>query len=294
VSRPLRIEYEGAIYHVNARGNYRKDLFTVGKSAQAFEKALMQCSRRCGWRLHAYVIMSNHYHLCLETPEGNLVDGMRWLQGTFGNRFNRFTGERGHLFQGRYKALLVGEGESIVSLVNYIHLNPVRAGLLDANRLKEYKFSSYPKFFKRRLPEMLVRDEFLMQAGLGSGLSGMRAYHQYLQTREEALSSMESELQKKLCKGWVIARPENRKTLIKELAKRKDLIKQGVSDTRELRELNWEDMVVGELKSRKKDEQAIEQERKLVDWKVAIALRLRQETIASNTWIARRLNMGDP
>jgi putative transposase len=151
VSRPLRIEYAGAIYHVISRGNYRKDLFTVGKSGQSFEKALMQCCQRCGWKLHAYVIMSNHYHLCLETPGGNLVDGMRWLQGTFGNRFNRFTGERGHVFQGRYKALLVGEGESIVSLVNYIHLNPVRAGIVKLENLKDFRLSSFPKFFKRRL-----------------------------------------------------------------------------------------------------------------------------------------------
>ena len=119
-----------------SRGNYRKDLFTEAQTGVAFEKALFDACECCGWRLHAYVIMSNHYHLALETPNGNLVEGMRWLQGTFGNRFNKFTGERGHVFQGRYKALLVEPGRSLVGLVNYIHLNPIRAILVDLAHLK--------------------------------------------------------------------------------------------------------------------------------------------------------------
>src|SRR5690625_3281078 len=106
-SRPRknRIEYPGAMYHVLNRGNYRRDLFVLGRSGEAFEKCLFEVAERCGWRLFAYVLMSNHYHLALETPEANLVAGMQWLQSTFANRFNRFRNERGHVFQGRYKAL---------------------------------------------------------------------------------------------------------------------------------------------------------------------------------------------
>jgi REP element-mobilizing transposase RayT len=110
MARKLWLEFEGAKYHVISRGNYRKDIFE-GRSAEAFEKTLFEACEKCGWKLHAYVIMSNHYHLAVETPEGNLVDGMRWLQGVFGNRFNAFRGERGHVFQSRYKSLVVEEGE---------------------------------------------------------------------------------------------------------------------------------------------------------------------------------------
>lgn len=84
--RKERIEYPGAVYHVISRGNYRKDLFTQRGSGVAFEKALLETAERCGWRVYAYVVMSNHYHLAVETPEPNLVEGMRWLQSTFATR----------------------------------------------------------------------------------------------------------------------------------------------------------------------------------------------------------------
>ena len=113
----------------------------MAQTGKKFENALFEACESCGWMLHAYVIMSNHYHLALETPKGNLVEGMRWLQGTFGNRFNKFTGERGHVFQGRYKALVVEPGRSLVGLVNYIHLNPVRAKLLDLARRKKVRYN---------------------------------------------------------------------------------------------------------------------------------------------------------
>jgi putative transposase len=87
MARKPRLDFAGAIYHVLSRGNYRKDLFEEG-GAVLFEQTLFQACAKCGWLLHAYVIMRNHYHLAVETPEGNLVEGMRWLQGTFGIRFN--------------------------------------------------------------------------------------------------------------------------------------------------------------------------------------------------------------
>ena len=151
MARKPRLEFAGAIYHVLSRGNYRKELFDDG-SARLFEKTLFEATAKCGWLLHAYVIMSNHYHLAVETPEGNLVEGMRWLQGTFGIRFNALRGERGHVFQSRYKSLLIEEGRPLLGQVNYIHLNPVRAGLVTVAKLRAYEWSSYPKFFKSTPP----------------------------------------------------------------------------------------------------------------------------------------------
>ena len=111
--RKERIEYAGARYHIISRGSYRKDLFSDRKTGEAFEAALFEVVARCGWRLYAYVIMVNHYHLAVETPQSNLVAGMKWIQSTFATRFNRFRGERGHVFQGRYKSILLDEDRSL-------------------------------------------------------------------------------------------------------------------------------------------------------------------------------------
>ena len=105
MARKLRLEYPGACYHVINRGNYRADIFKTEGAKVAFEACLFEACAKSGWLLHAYVLMSNHYHLAVETPTGNLVAGMQWLQATFANRFNKLRGTRGHLFQGRYKSL---------------------------------------------------------------------------------------------------------------------------------------------------------------------------------------------
>jgi REP element-mobilizing transposase RayT len=109
--RKLRLEFPDACYHVINRGNYRRDLFAGKGSAEAFERTLFEACARFGWRLHAFIIMRNHFHLAVETPEPNLSDGMKWLQGTWAMRFNRFRGEVGRPFQGRYKAIHVAKAK---------------------------------------------------------------------------------------------------------------------------------------------------------------------------------------
>ncbi len=148
--RKLRVEYPGACYHVINRGNYRADIFATAGARAAFMRCLGEACKKSGWRLHAYVLMRNHYHLALETPAGNLVAGMQWLQATFANRFNNLRRERGHLFQGRYKALLVEPGEALGHVCHYIHLNPVRAGVVSVSGLKEFRDSSYWRCGTRR------------------------------------------------------------------------------------------------------------------------------------------------
>ena len=104
MARQLRVEYSGACYHVINRGNYRQDLFARKGAAESFQRCLFEAAGGYGWRLHAFVIMRNHFHLAVETPEPNLSEGMRWLQATWAARFNRLRGEAGRPFQGRYKA----------------------------------------------------------------------------------------------------------------------------------------------------------------------------------------------
>ena len=113
MARRLRIQFPGAIYHVINRGNYRRDLFLSVGEAQAFLETLREARDLMGWHVHAYVLMRNHYHLAVETPEPNLVEGMHWLQSTWATRFNRFRQERGHLFQGRYQSLLIEDASAL-------------------------------------------------------------------------------------------------------------------------------------------------------------------------------------
>jgi len=129
MARRLRLEAVEGVYHVINRGNYRAPVFRSDRTKAAFLRCLEEACARTGWRVHAWCIMSNHYHLAVATPQADLGEGMRWLQGTFATRFNQLRNERGHLFQGRYKSLVVDPGEGLGPLCHYIHLNPVRARL---------------------------------------------------------------------------------------------------------------------------------------------------------------------
>ncbi len=131
--RSPRIQYAGARYHVISRGNRRERILEGSGDKEVFLATLDEACARTGWFLHAYVLMDNHFHLLLETPEPNLSDGMRWLQGTYGNRYNRIHNLVGHVWQGRYKSPVISdEGDDhFLRVSRYIHLNPARAGLLD-------------------------------------------------------------------------------------------------------------------------------------------------------------------
>ena len=120
MTRKLRLEFPGATYHVINRGNYRQNVFEAKGSAEAFERTLGETCERFGLLIHAYVIMRNHFHLAVETPQPNLSEGMKFLQGTWANRFNRYRGLVGRPFQGRYKALYVEPGAALAQVANYI------------------------------------------------------------------------------------------------------------------------------------------------------------------------------
>lgn len=144
MGRPLRIEYPGAYYHVTSRGNEQKDVFKSRRDREKFLSYLESATERYGAAVHAYCMMSNHYHLLLETPSGNLSQIMRHINGAYTNYFNTKRKRAGHLFQGRYKAILVDKDAYALELTRYIHLNPVRAGM--AERPEEYNWSSYRSY----------------------------------------------------------------------------------------------------------------------------------------------------
>lgn len=141
MARPLRIEYPGAYYHVTSRGNEQKDIFRSKRDREKFLEYLASAAERYGAVVHVYCLMSNHYHLLLETPGGNLSQIMRHINGAYTTYFNVKRKRSGHLFQGRFKAILVDADDYLAELSRYIHLNPVRAAIV--TRPEQYPWSSY-------------------------------------------------------------------------------------------------------------------------------------------------------
>ena len=141
MTRPLRIEYPGALYHVTSRGNACQNIFLSNKDRLRFFSILADTINTFNWICYAYCLMENHYHIFIETLDGNLAAGMRQLNGVYTQYFNRTHSRPGHLFQGRYKAFLVEKESYLLQVARYIVLNPVHAGLTDCPEV--WRWSSY-------------------------------------------------------------------------------------------------------------------------------------------------------
>lgn len=141
MARPLRIEYSGALYHVTSRGNDKKAIYKDDADRETFLDVLDRVNKKYHWYCHAYCLMNNHYHLVIETPDGNLSAGMRQLNGIYTQSFNRRHGRVGHLFQGRFKAVLIQRESHLLEVCRYVVLNPVRAKAI--KKPEEWQWSSY-------------------------------------------------------------------------------------------------------------------------------------------------------
>ena len=192
--RSIRIEYPGAFYHVMARGNRREPIYGDDDDRRFFLKTMGEACERTGWKVHAWVLMGNHYHLLLETPEPNLVAGMQWLQNTYTRRFNLRHRLWGRLFGDRYKAVLVeGADYYYETLLDYVHLNPVLAGLIVAGRgqgVLDYPWSSVPGGRQRFCPDVaqrwLATAQALAAFGCLDTVTGRRRWVERLDERARA------------------------------------------------------------------------------------------------------------
>jgi putative transposase len=165
MARPLRIEHPGALYHLTSRGNARNDIYHDDHDRQNYLSILSEVVKRYNWLCHAYCMMGNHYHLLVETPEANLSSGMRQLNGIYTQRYNRKHKQVGHLFQGRYKAIIVDKENHLLELCRYLVINPVRAKLVDAP--EHWQYSSYRATAGLiKPPEFLTIDWVLSMFGL--------------------------------------------------------------------------------------------------------------------------------
>lgn len=305
MARQVRIEYAGAVYHVMARGNQGRAIFADDLDRQTWLDTLAQACAKTGWRIHAWVLLRNHYHLLVETPEGNLVAGMKWLQGTYTQRYNSRHSVVGHLFQGRYQALVVdGAAGNYLGVVStYIHLNPARAGLAPAGRtgLAGYRWSSYPAYLqsRRRRPEWLVTDRVLGSLGLGP--EERRAYEAYLEGRvlELGIKAGRKRLEeewKGIRRGWYLGGDGFRGRmlkLIKAALGGKQTASYAGAAKRALGEAEAERLLGEGLAALGLPAAGLAERPKGLAEKQVLAWWLRGRTTMGRRWISARLGMGE-
>lgn len=184
MARQLRIEFEGALYHVTSRGDRREAIYEDDADREQFLAVLGQVAEDFNWPVHAYCLMSNHYHLVVETPDGNLSKGMRQLNGVFTQYSNRRHRRTGHLFQGRYKAILVDRDSYLLELARYVVLNPVRARMV--NEVHDWPWSSY-----RAMVGTVVAQRWLLTDAMLSAFGRQRgqARQRYIQFVAEGVDA---------------------------------------------------------------------------------------------------------
>lgn len=161
MSRPLRIELSGGVYHVTSRGDGREDIYFSDQDREVWLGVLGEVCRRFNWLCHAYCLMTNHYHLVVETPEGNLSQGMRQLNGVYTQYVNRTHQRVGHVFQGRYKAILVEKDSYLLELARYVVLNPVRAGIVQT--AADWPWSSDGAMIGEAIPQPWLQTDWLLR-----------------------------------------------------------------------------------------------------------------------------------
>jgi REP element-mobilizing transposase RayT len=288
------MESEAGVYHVLNRGNYRADIFRSERAKAAFLKCLGEACAKTGWLVHAWCLMSNHYHLAVSTPKANLVDGMRWLQGTFAVRFNRLRQERGHLFQGRYKSLIVDPDGGLGPLCHYIHLNPVRARLRPVAALADYPWTSLRWLSDRKSrPAWYDPEPFLQHAGaLADAPAGLRKYLDYLAWLSETEPARKEQKFAAMSTGWIIGTTGFAQSIVRE---NQALVGHGrrlAAALAETRTALWQGELDALLAKLGRTHRDLARERKSARWKAALAAAMKTRSTATNRWLGTALNMG--
>jgi putative transposase len=290
----LRVEYPGAIYHVMSRGDRHDDIFGDKEDRRRFLSALGETCQKTGWHVHAYCLMRNHFHLVVETPQPNLVAGMKWLLGVYTMRYNIRHKLRGHLFAGRYKAQHVEGGGAgyLRTACDYVHLNPVRARLIQARApLERFEWSSYGAYIGTpgQRPEWLRVDRLLREHRIRKdSIAGRRDFAAQMEGRRAQEANADY---RQVRRGWCIGDEGFRKELAASVSGRVRPSRYSARK-RETQEKKAEAIVKEELKRRGWGRSDLGSRTKGAKGKVAIARRLRKETTMTLKWIARRLEMG--
>lgn len=293
MARQLRIQFPGAVYHVVNRGDGEEPILRDDTDRAVFFETLEQACVKTGWKVFAYCLLQDHFHLFLQTPKANLVHGMKWFLGTYTARLNRRHGWRGHVFCGRYKSQLIDPSELRwhAELADYIHLNSARVKAVEtAAALEQFRWSSYPAYRSTsdQRPPWLDISPVLQACGLQDSEEGREQYAQRLEAQRHAPWP---ESWKAFREGWYVGNTEFRKGLLDRLEDQRTAQSRGLiwkaSDEHQaekliehsLQKLGWLDSELARLP--KTDPQ-----------KLFIARELRRETTMPIRWIAERLKMG--
>jgi hypothetical protein len=294
MGRKPRIEFPGATYHVFNRGGGPSGPFDSAAAARVFSDLIWEACGRMRWRLHAYALIRDGYHLVLSTPKGNLPSGIHWLQSAFGNRFQRFHGRERRAFRSRYRAILVEPGASLAQVVDFVHLLPVTAGLVGFPQLAHFRWSSYRRFVRDRAdrPEALSCAEWLSAHGLDDASDGWRDYA----SRLEALSADEGLRTRAgfggMCRGWAIGSEEFRRDFTRRLPGMAASADWGGVELAAANRDEWRECLETGARRLGRDLASAPLEAKAAPWKVALAAWLKAGTSATNPWITQRLAMG--
>jgi putative transposase len=319
--RQLRLEYEGAIYHVMARGNRRQSIYRDDRDRLAWLDFLSRACQRTGWRVSGWVLMGNHYHLLVKTPRANLVSGMQWLQTAYTVWFNRRHSLSGHLFGGRYKAVLIDEGEPqsnmlygyLGTVLDYLHLNPVRAGIVggrSSKSLLDYRWSSLTGAYlcsPRKRPKWVDVETAFPLFGLKDSAAGRRRFLERLELTVEEESARRcgartpegQSLQSTLTRGWYFGSQAFRARLLALLARTDADLRPNQGQhyeaavlIRDAAEQKAERIFIRELCAADLTEKGLRERPRSEPLKWKIARTMRTETTVSLGWIAHRLDLG--
>ncbi len=309
--RQVRVQYEDAIYHVMARGNRLDRIVRSDEDREVFEATLDEVVGRTGWQVYAYALMENHYHLVFKTPKANLVEGMTWFQNTVTKRHNGRNRLRGHLFCGRYKAVLVEENDYLSTLIHYVHLNPVRAKLVKvAGGIESYPWCSLADYLR---PSSKRRSWLAVEQGLAhldypdtaAGRRKLLAATEGLidksrLTRAGMNQPEGASLQVTLERGWCFgseAFREKQSLLVTDTkpdtgsstSKANGYTGQQTDDHAEATARLWIEQGLKELGMNHEDLPTINK----TDWRKAMIVRcIRKHSSVKIAWIAKELHMG--
>ena len=311
--RQARIEFAGAIYHVMARGDRREAIVRDDEDRKTFVRTLGEAAERAGFRVHAWVLMDNHYHLLLETPEANLSLGMGWMQNAYTRRINTRHGLWGHVFGGRYKAILIEPGDCFWAVLDYIHLNPVRAGKVERESgLESSRWSSLPGYLTEpgKRPKWLETATGLSVVGCKDTAFGRRKFLELLEERvdwkvpgkagrEYSAGEGESKLAvySSLKRGWFFGSQVFKERLLGMMEKRLPgrVKRSGIQSVAAKDHGEWmaERIVKAGLKVMETDEADLKGAAK-GDWrKGLLAEMIQRRTTMKLDWISHRLRMGE-
>ena len=319
--RQLRLEYEGAVYHVLARGNRRQSIYRDDRDRLAWLDFLSRACQRTGWRVSGWVLMGNHYHLLVKTPRANLVSGMQWLQTAYTVWFNRRHSLSGHLFGGRYKAVLIDEGAPqsnmlygyLGTVLDYLHLNPVRAGIVggrSSKSLLDYRWSSLTGAYlcsPRKRPKWADVETVFPLFGLKDSAAGRRRFLERLELTVQEESARRcgartpegQSLQSTLRRGWYFGSQAFRARLPALLAKTDADVRPNQGQhceaavlMRDAAAQKAERLFIRELRAADLTEKGLRERPRSEALKWKIARTMRTETTVSLGWIAHRLDLG--